>query len=266
MKEIYYDSPEYDALAISSIKPDLCDEEPDLYLTKWWDYRLLHPTQSTYLFADAYIAASRVYAKRNLDLEYGKVFKPYPGKDLFAKKELLYTPTGKVKQKSGRDAYSPAASKTTISGLWRARQMADRYGIPYRFYCESAIEYTEKGIWHRLPSPSHLYSTKKRPIPEGWNDEWRDDSMVDHILKRWSHYCKGTIVFSDNPYYQAAQNVNAMDQLKHRANLMTQIRARSNPKLGLCHALFEAKVLIEKECIAYFGLSTVESSKNYFTE
>lgn len=259
MKEIFFDSLEYDIVAISSIDPKLLVCEPDLYQTKWWDYRLLHPAQATYLFADAYTEAARAYAQRNIDLEYGKVFKPYPGRDLFSKPQLMLRKDGTPRKEKGKDKYTKAPAKTTIAGMWKARQMSDRHGIPYRFYCDAAIEYTEKGIWHRLPGPQQLYSTK---VSEAQAD-WREESMVDFIVRRWKEYCQRTIVFSDNPYFHADRNTNAIDQVRHRANLMGQIKARPDPKLGLSHALYEKQVLIEAECIRFFGENMVEKAKRF---
>ena len=257
MKEIYFESEEYDALAAASINITLCKKEPELYTSKWWDYRLLHPTQATYLFADAYLEASRKYAQRNIDLEYGKVFKPYPGKDLFAKPQLVYTEkTKKVKQTKGKDTYTPAPSKQTIAGIWKARQMADKLGIPYRFYCDSAIAYTEKGLWHRLPSPSHLYATKVSAA-----QEWREESMVDFIIRRWREYCSSTVVYSTQDYFKASNNENGYDQIRHRADIMNQIKKRPAPELGLSQALCFDAVLIREECIRFFGEYKVEKAE-----
>ena len=259
MQEIFFESIDYDQLTVANIDPKLLKIEPELYQSKWWDYRLLHVAQATYFFADSYLTAARRYFARNVDLDRAATYKPYPGKDLLAAPKQLRTAKGKLSfHRDGRPRMEPSPSKQTIAGVWKARQMADRHGIPYTFYCDTAIEYTEKGLWHRIPMPSHLYSTV---IPK--NQPWREESMVDYIVRRWKEYCAGTIVFSDNPYFSAARNQNTSDQIKHRVSLMTQIKHRPDPKLGLSHALYEAEVLIEKECIAFFGDHLVNKAKIY---
>ena len=42
---------DYERLRINHIQHSLALHEPALFDTKWFDYRFLHPTQATYLFA-----------------------------------------------------------------------------------------------------------------------------------------------------------------------------------------------------------------------
>lgn len=257
MKEIYFESSDYDALAIARININLLSKEPALYTTKWWDYRLLHPVQATYAFEVAYIKSCRAYVKKNYDLEYGKVFKPYPGKDLFAEKQLELTPVKKkVRMKNGKPLYMPHAAKSTISGVWKARQMADSLGIPYEFYCEAAFQYTEKCLWHRLPAPSHLYATSP---PK--NQEFREQSIVEFIFDKWQKHLKTTLARSTALYYTAEKNQNSYDQIRHRSSVMTQIKSRPAPKYALSQALFLDKILIRAECELFFGVELVNRAE-----
>jgi len=55
-------------VAASRLEVDLLASEPGLMLTKWFDYRFLHPVAATKIFADAYVKAFRSAWARTQDL------------------------------------------------------------------------------------------------------------------------------------------------------------------------------------------------------
>lgn len=134
----------YDALAVVAINEKFLKLESALFSSKWFDYRHLHPTQATYLFAHHYDLEYRKIYQRIRDQERGQYVKGTKGKDCMLKKE--------------------------VSGFWKGRQNADRLGVPYGLYVGSIMKFLiEDNIWQRIPRPTHLYSAK---VTEFMKDKW----------------------------------------------------------------------------------------------
>lgn len=251
MKIVCFDNKGFDLLAIEKINPSLMSIEPDLFHTKWWDYRIIHPVQSTYLFADAYKKAARDYWIVNWDMEAGAKRKPLSGWDCFEKPP--------IKLKKNGEPYAAqikGVSKTDLQGLWKARQKADSLGMPYSLYCRYAITYAKKGLWKNIPRPTQLYQTK---IPEA--QLWREQSMMDYIESMWASYQAQRTVMSTEDYFLAINNRYEREQILHRGSVMAQIKKRTEPAWGLVYALHENPVLIEAECRKFFGDDVVNRSK-----
>src|SRR5690554_2626742 len=123
---------EYDTLACQHIRPDLLQLEAGLYQTKWWDYRIMHPMEATYHFAQAYVQAVKAAVRKRIDLYVSINCKPLKDQDFLK------------------------CSRHVITGLWKARQEADRHGIPYDFWCSKAMKYAQDRDWRYLPKPTHL--------------------------------------------------------------------------------------------------------------
>jgi hypothetical protein len=54
-----FSTDDFEALSLAKIPVDLRKEEPELYLTKWFDYRCVHPAQTTLVFVRLYESAVR---------------------------------------------------------------------------------------------------------------------------------------------------------------------------------------------------------------
>lgn len=135
---------ELDLIALERIEPEVLKREAALYQTKWWDYRFLHPTEATYAFAQSYERAyRRLYAKRydKFEAETVAVF-------------------------NNADALKD--TKTTVVGLWMARQKADELGIRYDSWCFPALDYSER-VFDKLARTPELV------LP----------NVVEHIEHQW---------------------------------------------------------------------------------
>lgn len=127
----------YDELAMFKFKDSLLVNESDLFETKWLDYRHLHPTSATYLFAHHYTSEYRKVYQKIRDVEKGKYVTGSKGKDAMKKRASL--------------------------AFWKGRQSADELGMPYNLYIGSALRFLiQDTIWQRIPQPTHLYSDKVR--------------------------------------------------------------------------------------------------------
>jgi len=134
----------YDELAYLGIKDKFLVNESDLFLSKWLDYRHLHPTSATYLYAYHFTCEYRKVYQKLRDKEKGKYVTGTKGKD--------------------------ALKKKSSSGFWKGRQSADEIGMPYNLYIGSALRFlTQDNIWQRIPNPLQLYSDKVKIF---MIDEW----------------------------------------------------------------------------------------------
>lgn len=119
-----------DQLALK-IAPEHRAEEVALMRSRWWDYRLLHPTWTTYAFASAYQCSHIEWHRRFVDIDE-------------ADKQLLW-PTGDIfKEKD-------------LTAIWLARQAADRVGVPYPFVCSFAMQRALTRQFKRPMRPNQLY-------------------------------------------------------------------------------------------------------------
>lgn len=123
---------EADALAIGHIPAKVLSLEAELMDKKWFDYRMIHPTVATYLFAQAYTDGYQRFIRISQDHERSRFVKGFKGKDFMESRE-----------------------KGTF---WKVRQRIDELGIRYDFFMNRAADFCINNGWHQPPRPSHLYS------------------------------------------------------------------------------------------------------------
>ncbi|CDT54019.1 conserved hypothetical protein [Vibrio coralliirubri] len=226
-------SAELDHLTIITVSPALLDGEADLYKSKWWDYRLMHPLEATRVFADAYVKAMKSALKKQIDIYIGMNAR------VLKKGDLLLE------------------SKTTITGLWKARKIADKHGVPYEFWCHRAMEYADLCCWPYPPKPCHLYSESVKAESETWSAI----SMVEFILTRWNEWRQVNLLVSTDDFYQIENNVEHPYQRAHRISLMRQIQRSSRPEFSLAAYVYENPMLKHTEAIQQFGEKAVARAK-----
>jgi hypothetical protein len=144
-----------DTFALQNLDPDLLGLENDLYLTKWFDYRGLHPVAATVLFSKAYYRIVAEYVER----------------------QVCHT-TASFIRKHGAQFSLLDANKQTITGFWRARQQADRLGVKYEIFIRSIVRTLRDWGWKRIPRPNQFYSAESLQIAgEGWLSEMEGSVM-----------------------------------------------------------------------------------------
>lgn len=138
---------EADVLAIAHIPGKELARESQLMTTKWFDYRLLHPTVATYLFAHHYTKAYQRYIAVTQDFERAPFVRGFKGLDFFASRE-----------------------KGTF---WKMRQRADEVGMRYDFFMNNAIDYCISRGWQQPPRPAHIYTNADMivDIMDSWHEE-----------------------------------------------------------------------------------------------
>lgn len=223
-----------DALAIAKVSPKLFKEESSLYATKWWDYRGMHPVEATYEFAKEYIVAYRRVMKRRVEQEVAARLYPVKGtKDIFVD-----------------------AEKIQLTGFWKARQMADRIGCPYSFYCSEALLYGDKRDWAFLPKPTQLYSTERKFET--------DPSLVEAVEAAWQAKKADSVVYSSLSLFELA-NYNALRiQVEHQESIVRQIQCKKHKQhLLLAQFVFTKPMISYERAVEAFGTEVVEHSKRY---
>lgn len=116
------------------IRPESREDEADLYLTKWFDYRHFHPTQATYYFAHCYVqAVRRIYAKTR-DVERAKTVEPFQNRDITQCPEF--------------------------TACWLARKNFDRIGVRYDTALDFAFKRATDRGWGYFPRPNQLYGAE----------------------------------------------------------------------------------------------------------
>lgn len=138
---------EADVLAIAHIDQKVLKRESELMTTKWFDYRLLHPTVATYLFAHHYTKAYQRYIAITQDFERAPFVKGFKGQDFFMSRE-----------------------KGTF---WKMRQRADESCMRYDFFMNNAINYCIAAGWRQPPRPAHIYTNADMiiDINNSWDEE-----------------------------------------------------------------------------------------------
>jgi hypothetical protein len=94
-----------------------CSGETELFATKWFDYRNMHPLVATCLFSEIY------------KIEYARIMLTH-GRDDFQRAPYR---TGLK-----RVAYQDHGMGVKTS-LWRARQFADKYCCSYEYYISTIL-------------------------------------------------------------------------------------------------------------------------------
>lgn len=211
---------ECDAIALQCINPKLMTGEAGLYSTKWWDYRFYHPIKATVLFAQAYVWAVQQAIKRRYSLYKGMYAKVLNEDDLFAN------------------------SKRIVTGLWKARREADKYGTPYDLWCHWAMDYAEERNWQYLPKPFQMYSEKAL---EG------DISIVEYIVARWNDAKRERPCHSQSPFYRRECDHGHPYQKAHQKELIQRIMSSPCPAIDVSVYVFKEQLLNDRLVRAALG-------------
>lgn len=109
-------------------------KEPELAATKWFDYRMDDPVTATEKFAQSYLETFKHFHERYRDHDEAELKRPL--------KSTVLT----------------ELEATVVTGLWKARQKADEFGIPYDKYIYKAFEALYSRGYKKFPRPNQLYS------------------------------------------------------------------------------------------------------------
>jgi hypothetical protein len=209
--------------AIANIEGRLLKREPELLTTKWFDYRRMHPTKATYLFAQCYQKAYQNFMIVTLDHERGRFMKPFKG---------------------GPDVLEAREKKS----LWQLRQTADQLGVRYDFFLRFAMNWKIAHNWHHAPRPSHMNT---------------NEEMLADLVLAWEEECRNSLQICHDERYRAENWFGHADQIAYEAFLVAQIKQRRHHHYSLAAALYTHGVLRIEAALREFPPGVVEQAIAY---
>ena len=247
----------YNTIAIERIDPKYFDLEPELFNTKWFDYRFINPTQATYCYAHHYKIALKRAMVRRTDIHRGEAWNVFPGiKDrlpLFDKhgEPAYWSRDCKGGKRGDRKmgTYYPDdvfdCKDRYVTAIWRGRQCADQLGIPYPTYCAGAVRYHEKMLWKNLPLPSAMYSNAVKLDKNG--DPIK--TMVEGIAEYWAETSNNRVMVSDISQYKVENFDKHPYQFEHIKHALNQL-ALSNNKVAVLSDLIHQRRVLKPEWVS----------------
>lgn len=228
----------------------LLQQEAALYNTKWWDYRFaktedggfrpIHPMEATYWFTHCFIKASKEAIKKRVDyrkarfktnLSNTRLLDPMIGEGHELAEKMRESLKGTKKKKN-----APA----DITGMWKARQIADRYGVPYDFWCTTAMVYAETCNWKDLPRPRQLYSS----------------DMVKFILDAWKLKTSTQLLHAESAFYRKPaieQKPMHPYQKEHLSYLLRRLDRTQNKPILLATLLYKKEIMLSALVLHRYG-------------
>lgn len=194
-----------EALALTRIPAEMRREEPDLMLTKWFDYRLLHPVTATNYYAGCYQTAVRNAYAQTKDRDSASSIVVVGDQNILLDREG--------------------------TSYWRARQACDQVGCRYEFALRWAMTRMGERGWHVFPRPNQLYSIELvLDLADAWKIECAA-SLQFPISKffKIDHY----VGHPDQDAYQAW----LIEQIKSRTNEHWRPLSRAFSEKVLDHEL-----------------------------
>lgn len=216
----HFTDAEYQEIGLHCINPKYWKGEAKLYRTKWFDYRGMREVQATYLFANHYRKAYSRLMEMRVGNEIGQYKVGLKGHDVFL------------------------IGKAELTGMWRARRMADEMGIPYSFYCNTAIQYCNDFLWKRLPRPTQLYSEK----------------VVEVVREKWEEHSAAYIQIPDDECYLLENYTESYNQDSFQHWLCGEIEKKTYPHMALETYMSLRPMLSEKIALQYFSEEMVKDA------
>jgi hypothetical protein len=197
--------------------------EARLTTTKWFDYRFINPVTATQIFADAY---------------WNQCCRPWSA-----------CIDGREAGETGRISMGDIfATSYELAGLWRARQTADEYGIPYNFFVQQVIEICKHERCTLLPRPHQLL----------------DPQTVKAVALAWVGHARSLIRFSKLPQYRNEAFCDHPLQRAHHDWLIYLIRQQRSSASIIGQLCFIDKVLTVERATLEFGEDKLNKARKCF--
>lgn len=214
------------AFARSHIDPNHLEHEVDLEDTCWIEYAYMHPWDRTDLFTSKYLDVYRRFYEKYVDASIA-------------------------------DSRLPAAHKLIdndrafISGIWAARQHADRIGMPYLKFLNEVMESSLFRGRPHFPRPNQLYGL----------------GMMERLKKAWTPESQRIFSLEVNTWdvrFQRRNYRGDMPQQRLRAMAIDRVRVR-RCEIPLSNYLSDRQpILTEELARRHFGDQlTVQALKRF---
>jgi hypothetical protein len=196
-----------DIVAVRFTDKKLQALEPELFRSKWFDYRMLTPIQATRLYIEAFSAVYRSYFAVEINRKAAPFLK-------------LITVDRVMEGLNAEDR----KFKSMFSAYNRGRQVADAIGMPYQQYIHIAMGFRLR-FWQQssLPKPHHLYGAID----------------VEKTIARWEEIQAGDLFLAEHPAYTMMNYSGIAHQDDYHEWLIKQAGLRTNPPLYLARFINE---------------------------
>jgi hypothetical protein len=133
------------------LQPKDWREESVLMMNRWFDYRFTSPLNLTLHFGKTYQEKLRAHIRRHVDV---------------TKADTVY----------GTKTHIPDEPTKWFTALWKARQRADEFFLPYDSYIEFAFDFSSRRTrhWTMLPSQLHPSPQNKEAWLECFDEFYND--------------------------------------------------------------------------------------------
>jgi hypothetical protein len=203
-----------DLVAFKFIDKKLLAIDPELFRTKWFDYRMMTPLQATRHYIEA----------------FGEVYREYFAVEISkAASQFIRVPTIEVIW-AGLAA-DEDKHKITFSGMWRGRQVADAIGMPYKAYIHTVMGLRLR-YWgqNHLPQAAHLYKSED----------------VEKAVAKWEEMQSARLYLSDEPAYMIENYDDIAHQNDYHEWLFKQAQLRGNPWYVLAQFINQNRLPLDK--------------------
>ena len=119
------------------------EQEPKAMTTRWWDFRLYHPVQTTYLFAAMFDSMHKRWWHSFIETREAHKATTFECQDIFESRDM--------------------------TSVWLARQSADLMGIPYDFVMNFAFNRAYERQFKAPMRPNQMYGEEfERDLLAAW--------------------------------------------------------------------------------------------------
>lgn len=163
--------------------------EPDLMMKKWFDYRFISPEDATRRFIRHY-------------------------QDVFRKKFAEHKDVEHAKHVQGIEWTKYLSDDRTRTQMWKARQRADEFGIPYDFYIWSSFEFALRRKRKMFPQPNQLHH------PDKAEEYW-----LEYLATKWDQALEAGTHRVTHPAYRIENYKDLPAQREYRQTVCEQAMA-----------------------------------------
>lgn len=216
----------YEILMINHIPQKERKIEAELMMTKWFDYRIMHPMYATYYFYHLYVKEFQAFWRKAINYETASFIFPFKGD---ARLNFL----------KAREALS----------IYRLRQKADMLGIRYDFFLKTAFNKI-----HRMQAGGRIIP----PRPAMFNNE----DLLAEVHNEWLAMCKASLQIANSPYFRVVNFDNSLMQREHERFVMAQVAQRTIPYYSLSSCLYDYEVVSIEAVLQKFDEQVVRLAIN----
>lgn len=229
---------EYEQIAVERIGPALLKREVDLFNNCWFDYRFMHPTLRTYVFADIYISLFKEFYERHIDIDSTKARG-------FSRPDPLDNRPPRI-SKERIEAGVKARKLRTPTCLWRARQTADSLGMPYHEYIKGCFHFILQ-MHNAEYVVGQMKDKEKTPKLKVSICHFYSDYIADYAGEHWIELGDFNSAYSELEFYKfESKNDNHVYKLEHEKRILESLE-RKIANVDVAAANFVNKRLIRPE-------------------